>query len=272
MNIEQWQSKLSNLITLSIDEWGKKHKNIEVSMFAVDCHPWSGFLSLALLTQSEVDEDKLLANSEEMAAWEYFNFSEGYKVWLPSKKLAVSMQEEWSASANIHFTSEKYFIACASAVGSDLVSSKILDLKRSVGFVVSVANPDNNKEYCSLFVQPLTFEQAQQAAENIAVSELEKVGLNCPENILSQTYVENEGCWIFFMNEVISHVSISTDQLFWTAYAIAKSGEMSHVVYDFRSDQHKMKEYADAWSLQALGLKAEAKTAMDTFLKKHRNT
>jgi len=33
-----------------------------------------------------------------------------------------------------------------------------------------------------------------------------------------------------------------------------------------------MKEYADAWSLYALGLKAEAKTAMDTFLKKNRNT
>lgn len=271
MNIEQWQSKLSNLIALSIEEWGKKHKNIEVSMFAVDCHPWSGFLSLALLTQSEVDEDKLLANSEEMAAWEYFNFSEGYKVWLPSKKLAVSMQEEWSASANIDFTSEKYFIACASAVGSDLVSSKILDLKISVGFVVSVANPDNNKEYCSFFAQPLTFEQAQRLATDMATSELEVIGLNCPEDILSQTYIEKEGCWIFFMSEAIEHVNIATGHLFGTAYAIAKSGEMSNVVYDFRPDQHKMKEYADAWSLHALGLKAEAKTAMDTFLKKYRN-
>jgi len=123
----------------------------------------------------------------------------------------------------------------------------------------------------SLSTQALTFEQAQQAAENIAVSELEKLGLNCPEDILSKTYIENEGCWIFFINEAIEHVSIATDHLFGTAYAIAKSGEMSNVVYDFRPDQHKMKEYADAWSLHALGLKAEAKTAMDTFLKKYRN-
>lgn len=123
----------------------------------------------------------------------------------------------------------------------------------------------------SLSTQVLTFEQAQKAAEDIAASELQRVGLNCPENLLSQTYIETEGCWIFFINEAISHVSISTDQLFWMAYAIAKSGEMSHVVYDFRSDQHKMNEYADVWSLHALGLKVEAKTAMDTFLKKYRN-
>ena len=118
-------------------------------------------------------------------------------------------------------------------------------------------------------VQAMTFKQAQQAAEKIAVSELEKVGLNCTENILSQTYIENEGCWIFFMSETIELVSIATDHLFWTAYAIAKSGEMSYVIYDFRPDQHKMKEYADTWSLHALGLKVEAKIAMDTFLKKY---
>jgi len=74
----------------------------------------------------------------------------------------------------------------------------------------------------------LTFEQAQGLANEIAASELEVIGLNCPEDILSQTYIENEGCWIFFMSEAIEHVNIATGHLFGTAYAIAKSSEMSN--------------------------------------------
>lgn len=149
MDIISWQSELARLIALCLAEWHKNNQNIEIAMFCVDCHPWNGLLNLSILTQAELDQDQLLADTDEMAAWKHFAFSAGYEVWAFSKDLGIAMQHEYNLSTNLFATSEKYFYACASAVAGELVLTQLANMTQSSSFKISVTNPDSHKEYYS---------------------------------------------------------------------------------------------------------------------------
>ena len=102
MDIISWQSELARLIALCLAEWQKNNQNIEIYKFCVDCHPWNGLLNLSILTQAELDQDQLLADTDEMAAWKHFAFSAGYEVWAFSKDLGIAMQHEYNLSCQCH--------------------------------------------------------------------------------------------------------------------------------------------------------------------------
>ena len=120
-------------------------------MLAVDCHPWDGILELSLLTLKEVQEDKLLFDVEEMAAWTFFQFSKSLSSWEPSIKLAKEMQSSYSNASDKKTLAKEAFILCAKAMRSPSVEQALSDLKKSSDFKISVANPDTGEEYLGGF-------------------------------------------------------------------------------------------------------------------------
>ena len=113
-----------------------------------------------------------------------------------------------------------------------------------------------------------SFDGARKIAEELAQKAIRAMKLPFSSNLLSSEFVEAEGCWIFFLNEQFDLSNIILGQFIFSAYAVAKSGQKSALVYDFRPDREKMQNYADIWSLYALGKKAEAAAALQSFRKK----
>lgn len=116
-------------------------------MFAVDCHSWNGLLELSFLTTGEAEENHVLFDPEEMAAWRFFQFSKDYTSWGSAKALAEHMRMDYEGSVDKAGLSEKYFNAFVEAIRDPLVKLEIEKLNITEDFKVSVANPDSGKEY-----------------------------------------------------------------------------------------------------------------------------
>ncbi len=114
-----------------------------------------------------------------------------------------------------------------------------------------------------------SFVSAKSVGESLARAELQRVFANVPSEVLSNQYIEAEGCWIFFLNELIPLPSKVQGQFFFTAYAVAKFGELEASVYDFRPNTKQMQDYSEVWSLHALGKKEEARHALEAFNAKY---
>jgi len=114
-----------------------------------------------------------------------------------------------------------------------------------------------------------SFVSAKNVGESLARAELQCVLAHVPCEVLSNQYLEAEGCWIFFLNEQIPLPSKIQGKLLWTAYAVAKFGELEASVYDFRPNMEQMQDYLEMWSLHALGKKEEARHALEAFNAKY---
>lgn len=114
-----------------------------------------------------------------------------------------------------------------------------------------------------------SFVSAKSVAERLARGALQCILAHVPSEVLSNQYLEAEGCWIFFLNEQIPLPSNIQGQIFFTAYAVAKCGELEASVYDFRPNMKKMQDYLEVWSLHALGRTEEARHAFETFNAKY---
>ncbi len=86
----------------------------------------------------------------------------------------------------------------------------------------------------------ITFAEAKLLAENTARANFNWLPLKQP--YLSETYIEREYCWIFFIHE--NALVAREGSLCFTAYAVSRKGKVRDV-YDFRSDAQKMSGFAD---------------------------
>jgi hypothetical protein len=57
---EGWSERLTMVISATVSEFEGRVRGVPVVRFAIDCQPWSGFLTLALLTAEEAEADPLL--------------------------------------------------------------------------------------------------------------------------------------------------------------------------------------------------------------------
>lgn len=79
--------------------------------------------------------------------------------------------------------------------------------------------------------------------------------------------MEAEGCWVFFLNERLKS-QVRSAQLVFAAYAVAKNGRKSAVIYDFRPNLEQMRSYVELWSLYALGKQEQTRAALESFRKR----
>lgn len=118
-------------------------------MLAVDCHPWDGILEISLLTEVEKDKDLLLYDVDEMAAWKYFQVSRESSERVGLDAISKSIKTLYSGSMDKVGCVDFIFDTIAKAVGSDNFEATLRSVLGSDVIKISVANPDNGKEYFS---------------------------------------------------------------------------------------------------------------------------
>ncbi len=117
--------------------------------------------------------------------------------------------------------------------------------------------------------QPHTFAYARSVAESMATAEVGQLLSPVPPDVLSSFHMEAEGCWFFFLNERLRTSVERPGTLVSVVYAVAKVGERTGFVYDFRPNMQQMQDYIDVWSLYALGKQEEARAAFQAFSKRY---
>lgn len=120
----------------------------DLDMFAIDFHPWDGLIEYSVLTKSEVEEDPLLKNSEEMADWKFFHVSSESSVWRDGiSQIAHDIKISYEEAENKVEMIEAEYKCIVSAMESENVQSSLAELSLSQSFRISIANPDSGDEY-----------------------------------------------------------------------------------------------------------------------------
>jgi hypothetical protein len=144
---EGWAKQLARAVAATLQEYRAHLRDTPIALFAVDCHPWNGFLGLALLTAEEANADGQLADPAEMAAWRHYNFSNGLAAWHPAAVLGREMQEAYAAASDRKVAADAFLKACALAMASAEAAAAIELLDRDNRFRISVAHPDGGQEF-----------------------------------------------------------------------------------------------------------------------------
>lgn len=120
----------------------------DLEMLSIDFHPWNGLLEYSILTQVEADEDPLLKDSEEMAAWKLFHVSNRSDIWKEqSSEIAYVLKISYEKTENKKEMLESEYKEIVSAMQSKAVISSLSELNLSETFQISVANLDSGDEY-----------------------------------------------------------------------------------------------------------------------------
>ncbi len=97
-----------------------------------------------------------------------------------------------------------------------------------------------------MYQQEISFERANEIAEELAYTRLNKFRDNPDTPLLSSDFLEAECCWFFFRNRDIP--VLERPGMIWNcAYAISKKGEVS-IIGDFSDDPDKLSNYLQAMS------------------------
>jgi hypothetical protein len=137
---------LADAIAAAVREFAPQLDGEAVAFLAVDCHPWHGSIALAVLTAAEVAMDGLLADPDEMAAWRHHDFTQGLLSWQPVAALGREMRAVYE-SGERPTVADAFLRACAAAVSSPQVVAALVLLERADKFRVSVAHPDDGREF-----------------------------------------------------------------------------------------------------------------------------
>ena len=145
--MEEWTARLSRAIVASLTAYKRELKEETIRVLAVDCAPWNGVLSLAVLTEAETLEDPLLEDPAEMAAWNQYDFAASLDAWATTGRLAIEMKRDWTDAAEHAHAARRYFRACAAALATDDVRACLREFSLSETFRTSVTDPDTGDEF-----------------------------------------------------------------------------------------------------------------------------
>ena len=144
---EGWSERLTMVISGTVSEFEGRVRGVPVVRFAIDCQPWSGFLTLALLTAEEAEADPLLLDPAEMAAWRNYGFPDGLTSWCQAQGLGREMQDSYTAASEKEVMADAFFSACALAVARAEAAGSLGLLDRDGRFQISVTHPDDGREF-----------------------------------------------------------------------------------------------------------------------------
>jgi hypothetical protein len=145
---ETWASNFAGIVAATIAELAPKFAGESIAMFAIDCHPWNGILALCALTESECVEDPELRDPAEMAAWRFFDCSNGVSAWSAATALSESMRVAYDSADDRASVGITYLQYCADALADSRVADAVSKLDVSSKFRFSVTHPDDGTEYC----------------------------------------------------------------------------------------------------------------------------
>lgn len=146
---DTWASRFSRVLADTLNALSPRLADTAVSMIAIDCHPWNGGLHLAILQTCELDGEPQIGDPAEMAAWQMYNCGESMAEWEPAAVLAAEMRQDYDQENDKQATANDYLQACADALSSPSVRATLQRLNLDASFRISVAHPDNGREFCS---------------------------------------------------------------------------------------------------------------------------
>lgn len=118
---------------------------------AIDCHPWSGHLEVALLGREAAREDPLLLAPTEIAAWDGFEASAGDAAWKSATSaLREQMKRAYDGAAPKERASVATDVLTACAASClQLPARAALERLASgeASFVVYVTHPDSDRAF-----------------------------------------------------------------------------------------------------------------------------
>jgi hypothetical protein len=144
---DDWIPRLTAAIAAAVQELAPRLRGTPVAFLVVDCQPWHGSIGLAILTVREAEADQLLLDPMEMAAWRHYDFTAGLPSWLLAGTLGRTMQAAYEAADDRRGVAEAFFRACAEAVATPEAADALELLERASGFRISVAHPDDGREF-----------------------------------------------------------------------------------------------------------------------------
>jgi hypothetical protein len=144
----QWRNQLSLAIVHAVHILQARLGDDVLVILALDCHPWNGGLSLAALTQSEVNADPSLCDPAEMAAWTNYHFAESGRDW-NIDALCDTMKTDYYSSEDHDGIAQSYLRSCAAALSDESVLRALQQLLLHDDFRLSVTHPDDRTEYCT---------------------------------------------------------------------------------------------------------------------------
>src|SRR5262249_16777767 len=145
--LDHWTSELAATIAAAVREFAPIVRGQSIALLAVDCHPWHGLITLAVLTQAEVAADEMLTNPAEMAAWRHYHFTGGLAWWQRAAALGRAMRAAYEAAGDRGRVAEAFLRACARAMTAPQVAESVELLVRAGSFRVSVSHPDDGREF-----------------------------------------------------------------------------------------------------------------------------
>ncbi|MEZ6142795.1 MAG: hypothetical protein R3B84_19710 [Zavarzinella sp.] len=145
--LKNWTLRLSLAIAGALLELAPQVGAEPLAMLALDCHPWHGNIGIAALTAKEV-ADKAINDPAEMAAWRFFDFARDFGSWQVATVLGQEMKSAYYSGERPAVV-KAFFSACAIAITSSVVAEAIAGFVRVDGFRLSVAHPDDGREFVS---------------------------------------------------------------------------------------------------------------------------
>jgi hypothetical protein len=142
---EGWTQQLTQAVSAALREFGERIRGTPIVRFAFDCHPWNGFLTLALLTAEEADANSHLAGPAEMAAWRNNGFPDRLASWHPVGELGREMRDAYAAASDRKATADAFFRECGLAVERAEIAGALGRLDRR--FQIGVPHPDDDREF-----------------------------------------------------------------------------------------------------------------------------
>lgn len=147
LELSEWTKDLTMSIATTLGEF-RNQSDDEMEIFAVDCHPWNGVISLAFLTHNELFESPFLSEAAEMAAWKYYDFGSSLDSWRLASSIGSRMREAYEkAGGNRAKVAEEFYRACARCVAATLVQNVLNKYKRTRNFRISITHPDTGMEF-----------------------------------------------------------------------------------------------------------------------------
>jgi hypothetical protein len=148
MTLDNWTAQLAQGIAHTLQALAPGLKQVPLAMIALDCHPWNGGLFLAILQQSEVEQDPEIGDPAEMAAWELYDCGQALTPWLSLKPLASQMAAAYRKATDPAVVANQYLQAAANALSGAQVRAAIEQFPLDDAFRLSVAHPDSDHEFC----------------------------------------------------------------------------------------------------------------------------
>lgn len=137
----EWEHELAEIVAMTLADFRKRVADDEFAMFAVECRPADGWISLSMLLAAEAMIDPAVADASRTKAWKHEGIERRYGMWRLAAGVERMMQEPYHCAdeADQPAIAAAFIRACEEAVRSDRAQGELTRFRRTAGFSTKMA-------------------------------------------------------------------------------------------------------------------------------------